>query len=92
LAFVAYFSGARTFLAAFIHTFILFSAVNLYDLVVLDIIVFCHSKWVIIKGTEDMIDEYKNPMHHIKGFVKGVEISVLAGVLAGGIVEMYTNV
>ncbi len=92
LAFVSYFSGARTFLSAFIHTFILFSAVNFYDLVVLDIIVFCHSKWVIIKGTEDMIDEYKNPIHHMKGFIKGIGIGLLVAAMTGGMVEMYNLV
>jgi hypothetical protein len=89
LALVSYLSGAKTFLTAFTHTFILFSAVNLYDLIVLDIIVFCHSKWVIIKGTEDMMAEYKNPTHHIKGFVKGIGISVLVAGAAGGLVELH---
>jgi hypothetical protein len=89
LAIISYVSGARTFGAAFTHTFILFSAVNLYDFIVLDVIVFCHSKWVIIKGTEDMIDEYKSPVHHMKGFVKGVGIGAFIAAMAGGIVRIY---
>jgi uncharacterized membrane protein (DUF485 family) len=92
LAFISYVSGARTFLSAFIHTFILFTVVNLYDLVVLDIIVFCHSKWVIIKGTEDMIDEYKNPGHHIIGFCKGIGIGIVVALLSGGMVELYNMI
>ncbi len=66
-AVVSYFSGARTFLTAFWHTFIIFFAVNIYDLIVLDIGIFCHSKKLIIPGTEDMLAEYRSPYHHIKG-------------------------
>ena len=44
LAAVAYFSGAKKFETAFSHVFILFLAVNLFDVIVLDIVVFCHSK------------------------------------------------
>jgi hypothetical protein len=61
----AYFSGARTFLSAFIYVFTIFFIVNLYDLIVLDILFFCRNRKVIIKGTEDMINEYRSPKHHI---------------------------
>ena len=40
--------------------FTLFFAVNLYDLVVLDWGIFCHSRKLRIPGTEDMEKEYKN--------------------------------
>ena len=76
LAGLAYFSGKTDFISAFIHVFILFSVVNLYDLIVLDLIVFAHCEKVVIPGTEDMVKEYKNPIHHIKGACKGF-LSVL---------------
>lgn len=71
------------------HVFILFSAVNLYDLLILDVIVFPNSKKVIIPGTEDMVTEYKNPAHPIKGAGKGVIISFIVAIFAGGIVEIF---
>ena len=36
LCFVAYLSGCRSFNTAFIHVFIIFFVVNIYDLIVLD--------------------------------------------------------
>ena len=51
---VAYLSGCKRWGTAFIHVFTLFAAVNLYDLVVLDWGVFCHSRRLRIAGTEDM--------------------------------------
>lgn len=85
-AFLAFFSGKTTFIKAFAHVFILFFVVNMYDLVIFDLIIFAHNKKVVIPGTEDMIEEYKNPIHHIKGACKGIIIGSIAAVLAAGIV------
>jgi len=86
LAFLAFFSGKTTYIQAFVHVFILFFVVNMYDLIILDIIVFAYSKKVVIPGTEDMVKEYKNPIHHIKGACKGIIIGIIAATLAAGIV------
>lgn len=86
LALLAYFTGKTTFISAFIHVFVLFFAVNVYDLIILDLLVFPNSKKVIIPGTEDMIAEYKNPMHHIKGAFKGILIGIVAALLAACLV------
>jgi membrane-associated HD superfamily phosphohydrolase len=86
---VSYFSGMKTFSQTSVNTFIMFSVVNLYDLVVLDIILFCHSKKVIIKGTEDMIKEYRNPKHHIVAFIKGIFIGFVISIMSGGIMVLY---
>lgn len=83
---VAYFSSARTFPAAFIYVFSLFFALNLYDVIVLDILIFCHSKWVRIPGTEDMEKAYRSPWYHIKGGIKGVLIGTAVAAAAAGIV------
>ncbi len=89
LSVIAYYSGANNFSKVFIHTFILFIVVNLYDLIVLDLGLFCHSKKAIIPGTEDMIDEYKNPRHHIIGSLIGTILGIIVGFLCGGIVSLY---
>jgi membrane-associated HD superfamily phosphohydrolase len=86
---ISYFSGAKTFLKTLVNTFIMFFVVNLYDLIVLDIIIFCHSKNLIIKGTEDMVKEYKKPKHHIIGFIKGICIGIIVSIISGGIVVLY---
>jgi hypothetical protein len=88
-AIISYLSGNKTFLRTVINTFIIFFVVNLYDLIVLDIIIFCHSKKLIIKGTEDMIEEYKNPKHHLIGFMKGICIGFIVSITSGGIIVLY---
>jgi hypothetical protein len=86
LAAIAYFSGKRTFETAFFHVFVLFLVVNLYDLIVLDLIIFCHSKKLMISGTEDMKAEYRNPIHHIIGALKGCAIGTVVAFLAASLV------
>jgi hypothetical protein len=86
LAVIVYFSGKRTFETAFFHVFVLFLVVNLYDLIVLDLIIFCHSKKLMIAGTEDMKAEYRNPMHHIIGALKGCAIGTVVALLSASLV------
>lgn len=90
LAALAWFSGKTTFGPAFLHVFLLFLAVNLYDLVILDLLVFRHSKKVVIPGTEDMTAAYKNPLHHIQGALKGIAIGTLVALLAAGLVALLS--
>ncbi len=91
LAALAYFSGKTSFCAAFLHVFIVFFAVNMLDLLIFDFIIFAHSKKVVIPGTEDMVAEYRNPIHHIKGAFKGVVIGTLAAFVAASIVELVSK-
>lgn len=86
LGWIAYLSGARTFASSFYHVFMLFLSVNLFDVFILDLGLFCHSKKAMIKGTEDMVAEYKNPWHHIRGGFIGLLLGTLVSLLAAGFV------
>lgn len=66
-----YVNGYTTFIESFGHGFLLWTIVNLWDVIVLDIIWFCHDKHFVFKGTEDMTGEYHNYWFHIKGFFIG---------------------
>lgn len=90
LAAVAYFSGAKTFTSVFVHVFIIFFTVNMYDLFVLDIGLFCHSNKTRIPGTEDMDKEYKNPWHHIRGAGIGIIIGSVVSLLSGSMIHFVT--
>lgn len=90
LSIIAYFSGARSFSTACFHVFMLFFAVNIYDMIVLDIGLFCHSKKLRIPGTEDMDKEYKSPWYHVIGAVKGTVIGAIIALLSGGIVSIIS--
>jgi len=82
-----YINGYTTFMDSFKYGFLLWTIVNLYDALVLDIIWFCHDKHFIFKGTEDMIDEYHNYWFHIKGFFIGELLALIICTLAGVIVQ-----
>lgn len=90
LSAVAYFSGAKKFETAFLHVFILFLAVNLFDVIVLDIGVFCHSKKLRIPGTEDMDNEYKNYFFHVIGAIKGIVLGIVISLLSASIVYIVS--
>jgi uncharacterized membrane protein len=90
LSFVAYFSGANSFSSAYYHVFVLVFAINIYDVIVLDIGLFCHIKKLRIPGTEDMDKEYRSPWFHVVGGVKGTLICVVIASLSGFIVYMIS--
>ena len=87
LAAIAYLSGCRSFSETFFHVFVLFFAVNIYDMIVLDWGVFCHSQKLRIPGTEDMDKEYKDKLFHVKGAAVGCVLGLIVGVLSGCIVH-----
>ena len=80
-------NGYETFKDCFINGFLLWTIVNLWDLIVLDIIWFCHDNYFVFKGTEDMISEYHNYLFHIKGFFIGEVLALIICSLAGLIIQ-----
>ncbi|TYQ15221.1 UNVERIFIED_CONTAM: hypothetical protein Cloal_1641 [Acetivibrio alkalicellulosi] len=90
LSLVAYFSGAKSFFSTYFHVFMLFFAVNIYDVFILDIGLFCHSKKLRIPGTEDMDKEYKNPWFHVVGGIKGTAIGAVVALLSGAITHIIS--
>ena len=80
-------NGCKNFLDSFVNGFVLWTIVNLWDVIVLDIIWFCHDKHFILKGTEDMVDEYHNYLFHIKGFFIGEGLAIIICSLAGLIIQ-----
>lgn len=82
-----WFSTNRSFINSFIYSFLLISVVNLWDLVVIDWIWFCNSKKVIIKGTQDLIAEYKNYKFHAIGFIKGSLVAFVFSLLISGLIQ-----
>ena len=83
-----YINGYNSFLDGFKYSFIIWSIINWYDAIVLDCIWFCHDKQFIIKGTEDMVDEYHNYWFHIKGSIIGEIIGLFICLIVGMIVSL----
>ena len=82
-AIVYFVNGARSFADGFLVSYGLWLVVDWYDAFILDIGWFCHSKKVIIPGTEDLGDAYKDYWFHIKGSLIGMVLGLAACLIAG---------
>lgn len=87
---VHYFNGANDFLTGAGYTYILWSAANWFDALVIDCLWFCHSSRVIIPGTEGM-KGYKDYLFHIKGSLKGMLLGIPSALVAGIFVSVLIN-
>ena len=82
-----YVNGCTAFLQAFGCGFLLWTVVNLWDMLVLDILWFCHDPHFVFKGTEDMVSDYHDYGFHIKGFFIGEALALIVCALAGLVVQ-----
>ena len=84
-----YVNGYTVFVKTFGYGFLLWTIVNLWDLVVLDILWFCHDPHFVFKGTEDMVSDYHNYWFHIKGFLIGEVLALIVCAAAGAVVHFF---
>ena len=82
-------NGYTTFPKAFGYGFLLWTIVNLWDVIVLDIIWFCHDPRFVFKGTEDMVQDYHDYWFHIKGFFIGEVLALVICALSGLVVHSF---
>ena len=82
-----YINGYTTFIEGFGYGFLLWTIVNAYDAIVLDICWFCHDPRFVFEGTEDMADEYHNYWFHIKGSLIGEGIALVICAVVGLIIQ-----
>jgi len=82
-----YVNGYTTFIEGFGYGFLLWTIVNIYDAVVMDIIWFCHDPYFVFKGTEDMVEEYHNYWFHIKGSLIGELLALVICAIVGVVIQ-----
>ena len=82
-----YVNGYTTFVEGFGYGFLLWSIVNAYDAIVLDICWFCHDPRFVFEGTEDMVEEYHNYWFHIKGSLIGEIIALVICAIVGLVIQ-----
>ena len=82
-----YVNGYTAFNETFFSAVTIWTVVNAYDVVVMDIIWFCHDKRFRFKGTEEMGAEYTNYMFHIKEGLKGEIIGITVSIIIGMVVH-----
>lgn len=78
----------RTFWDGFLQSYIFFNAFSLFDALVIDTIWFCHSKWWVIPGTEDMTEAYHDYAFHWKWFFLGIVSALPLSLVTGGIAAL----
>ena len=82
-----YINGYTIFKEGFGYGFLLWTIVNIYDALVIDICWFCQNPRFVFKGTEDMINEYHNYWFHIKESLKGEVIALIVCAIVGLIIQ-----
>jgi len=82
-----YINSYTNFIDSFKYSLLIWTIINIYDVIVLDICWFCKSKRFIFKGTEDIEKEYKNYWFHIKEGIIGEFIGIIICILIGLIIE-----
>ena len=82
-----YINSYTTFKEGFGYGFLLWTIVNIYDALVIDICWFCQNPRFVFKGTEDMIHEYHNYWFHIKESLKGEVIALIVCAIVGLIIQ-----
>ncbi len=82
-------NGAETFRQGFLLSYGLWLVLVWYDALGLDCLWFCHSKKVILPGTEDMVQAYHDYGFHIKmsciGMLLGLPVCLLSGLAVVGL-------
>lgn len=82
-----YVNGYTTFFEGFGYGFLLWTIVNLYDALVMDILWFCHDPYFVFKGTEDMVEDYHDYGFHIKGFFIGEALALAVCAIVGMVIQ-----
>ena len=82
------FNHAESIAAGFINSYVIWLAIAWWDAIVIDCGWFCHSKRVIIPGTEGM-KEYKDYLFHIKESLIGSLIGLPVCLVIGLIVNFW---
>lgn len=83
----AYNKSGASYLDLFLHFLILFMSANIFDFLIMDLLIFCAitPHFIVIPGTLGN-SGYKNGFFHFKGFLKGILISAVSAAVMGLIV------
>ncbi len=81
-------NGEGSFLAGFVESYVFLNAFSLFDALVIDSLWFCHGKWWVIPGTEDMTEAYHDYAFHWKWFFLGLLSTLPLAAIIGGIVAL----
>ena len=73
----------QNFAGNFLNTLILGQGLNLFDLVVIDLLWWRHTRRVRFSGTENRPELYADPGKHIESFLRGIVMFLFVAILDG---------
>lgn len=79
---------AENFAQGFGISYFVWLVIDWYDCFVIDWGWVCHSKKLIIPGTEDLVDSYKDYKFHFMGSVKGMLLGLPVCLIVGVMVQI----
>ena len=88
--FLYFVNKARTFREGFLVSYILWLIIDWYDCFVLDWGWVCHSKKIIIPGTEDLMDSFHDYKFHFIGSCKGMLIGLPVCLVVGALMALVS--
>lgn len=80
-----------SFTQGFIQSYIFLIMFSLFDALFIDSLWFCHSRFWIIPGTEDMTHEYHNYAFHWKWFFLSLISTIPLSIIIGGLTYCIGN-
>ena len=86
--FLYFVNHASNFFQGFATSYIIWLVIDWYDCFVIDWGWVCHNKKLIIPGTEDLVDSYKDYKFHFIGSVKGMVIGLPVCLIVGVLVQV----
>lgn len=87
-----YVNGQREFIGSFLSVLAISLSITWYDAIIMDCLIFCHDKSKIIKGTEDLAEEYHNYLFHIEQSLIGTVISLILSLVSAGVVVVIISI
>ena len=83
-------SEKATFLNLLLNAFLLLNFMNLWDAIVVDVLIFDLMKpdFMMIKGAEEYIETYVNAQFHFTAFFKGLPYLLVVAVISVGIYKL----
>lgn len=88
LLIICYFDREDGFTANFLNVLVMGESLNLFDLLVIDLLWWRHTKRIRFTGTENQPELYSDPKNHLKSFLKGALMFFAAALIAGLVLSL----
>ena len=83
------FTRQENFAGNFLNALLLGQALNLFDLLVIDLIWWRHTQRVRFTGTENQPELYADPGKHISSFLRGIVMFLLVALIDGCLLSLF---